>query len=132
MIKKLDHIGIAVSDMDSALRFYVDPLGLKCTHIEEVPDQNVKIAFIPAGDVNLELVQATDSESAVARFIERKGEGIQHIALLVDDIEKELDNFKEKGVALIDEKPREGAHGAKIAFLHPKSANGVLLELCER
>ena len=132
MINKLDHIGIAVSDLDSALRFYVDTLGLKCTHIEELPDQKVKIAFIPAGDVNLELVQATDSESAVARFIERKGEGIQHIALLVDDIEKELRNLKEKGVALIDEKPREGAHGAKIAFLHPKSSNGVLLELCER
>jgi len=132
MIKKLDHIGIAVSDLDSALRFYVDTLGLECTHIEEVPDQNVKIAFIPAGDVNIELVQATDSESAVARFIERKGEGIQHIALLVDDIEKELDNLKEKGVGFIDEQPREGAHGAKIAFLHPKSANGVLLELCER
>lgn len=132
MIKKLDHIGIAVSDLDSTLGFYVDTLGLKCTHVEEVSDQKVKIAFIPAGDVNLELVQATDPESAVARFIERKGEGIQHIALLVDDIEKELDNLKEKGIALIDEKPRKGAHGAKIAFLHPKSANGVLLELCER
>jgi methylmalonyl-CoA/ethylmalonyl-CoA epimerase len=132
MMIKLDHIGIAVSDLDSALGFYVDTLGLKCTHVEEVPDQKVKIAFIPAGDVNLELVQATDPESAIARFIERKGEGIQHIALLVDDIEKELDNLKAKGMGLIDEKPKEGAHGAKIAFLHPKSTNGVLLELCER
>ena len=132
MIKKLDHIGIAVSDLDSVLRFYVDTLGLECTHVEEVPDQKVKIAFIPTGDVNLELVQATDSESAIAGFIERKGEGIQHIAFLVDDIEEELNNLKKKGVSLIDEKPREGAHGAKIAFLHPKSANGVLIELCER
>ena len=132
MIKKLDHIGIAVSDLDSALRFYEDILGLKCSHIEEVPDQKVKIAFIPTGDINLELLQATDSESATARFIQRKGQGIQHIALLVDDIEKELNILKEKGVALIDEKPRIGAHGAKIAFLHPKSTNSVLIELCEQ
>ena len=132
MIRKLDHIGIAVSDLDSALEFYSDALGLECTHVEEVAEQKVKIAFLPAGDVNLELVQATDPESAVARFIERKGEGIQHIALLVDDIDKELVSLKDKGVALIDEKPRIGAHGAKIAFLHLKSTNGVLIELCER
>jgi len=132
MIKKLDHIGIAVSDLESSLRFYTDTLGLECTHVEEVADLKVKIAFIPLGDVNLELVEAKSPESAIARFIEKKGEGIQHIALLVDDIETELNNLKEKGVALIDETPRIGAHGAKIAFIHPKSANGVLLELCER
>ena len=129
---KLDHIGIAVSDIESALKFYSDALGLECTHIEEVEEQSVKIAFISAGDVNLELVQATSSDSAIAKFIERKGEGIQHIALRVDDIEEALKNLNEKGVDIIDRIPRRGGHDSKIAFLHPKSAHGVLLELVER
>lgn len=129
---RLDHIGIAVSDIDSALKFYSDALGLECTHIEEVEEQKVKIAFIPAGDINLELVQATSADSAIAKFIEKKGEGIQHIALRVDDIEEALRDLNEKGVELIDKNPRKGAHDSKIAFLHPKSAHGVLLELVER
>jgi methylmalonyl-CoA epimerase len=129
---KLDHIGIAVSDIDSALKFYSDALGLSCTHIEDVEEQKVKIAFIPAGDVNLELVQATSADSAIAKFIEKKGEGIQHIALRVDDIENALKDLNDKGVELIDRIPRNGAHDSKIAFLHPKSAHGVLLELVER
>jgi methylmalonyl-CoA epimerase len=132
MIEKLDHIGIAVSNIEEALKFYEDALGLKCTHIEEVADQKVKIAFIPAEDMNLELVQATDSESAIAKFIEKKGEGIQHIALKVDNIEEALSNLKDKGVELIDSHPRKGAHGSKIAFLHPRSSHGVLLELVEK
>lgn len=129
---KLDHIGIAVTDINEALRFYSDALGLTCTHIEEVENQMVKIAFIPAGDVNLELVQATSSDSTIAKFIEKKGEGIQHIALKVDNIEKILKELGDKGVALIDKIPRVGAHNSKIAFLHPKSTHGVLLELVER
>ncbi len=132
MIEKLDHIGIAVKDIDEALKFYSEALGLKCTHIEEVEAQKVRIAFLPAGDVNIELVQSTDPESAVAKFIEKKGEGIQHIAFKVDDIEKALAALREKGVELIDSIPRKGAHDAKIAFLHPRSAHGVLVELTER
>jgi methylmalonyl-CoA epimerase len=132
MIEKLDHIGIAVRDLDEALKFYRDVLGLRLTHIEEVKEQKVKIAFLPAKDVNLELVQSTDPEGAISKFIEKKGEGIQHIAFKVVDIEQALKYLREKGVELIDAIPRKGAHGAKIAFLHPKSASGVLVELCER
>jgi methylmalonyl-CoA/ethylmalonyl-CoA epimerase len=132
MIEKVDHIGIAVKDIDEALKFYCDALGLKCTRVEEVEGQKVKIAFVPAGEVNLELVQATDSESAIAKFIEKKGEGIQHIALRVKNIEETMQFLKENGVELIDAIPRKGAHGSKIAFLHPKSTQGVLIELCER
>jgi methylmalonyl-CoA epimerase len=129
---KLDHIGLAVVDIDEALKFYSEALDLKCEHVEEVEEQKVKIAFVPAGDVNLELVQATSQDSAIAKFIEKKGEGIQHIALRVDNIEDALKRLKEKNVQLIDPIPRKGAHGSKIAFLHPKSTHGVLLELVER
>jgi methylmalonyl-CoA epimerase len=129
---KLDHIGIAVKDIEEALKFYSKGLGLECTHIEEVENQRVKIAFLPAGDANLELVQATSSDSAIAKFIEKKGEGIQHIALRVDDIERALTDLEAKGYTLIDKTPRIGAHNSKIAFLHPKSTNGVLLELVQR
>jgi methylmalonyl-CoA/ethylmalonyl-CoA epimerase len=132
MIEKLDHIGIAVADLDDALKFYSESLGLKCTHIEEVSGQNVKVAFLPVGSANLELVCSTDPESAIAKFIEKKGEGIQHLAFMVDDIEKAISQLKEKGVSLIDAVPRIGAHGAKIVFLHPKSTHGVLIELIEK
>ncbi len=131
MVDKLDHIGIAVSDIDLALEFYSKALGLKCTHIEEVLDQHVKIAFLLLGEVNLELLQSTDSQGAVAKFIEKKGEGIQHIAFQVEDIEKEMTALKEKGVEFIDASPRKGAHGSRIAFLHPRSSHGVLIELVE-
>jgi len=132
MIEKVDHIGIAVREIDDALKFYCDALGLKCSRVEEVEGQKVKIAFVPAGEVNLELVQATDPESAIAKFIEKKGEGIQHIALKVKNIQEAMQSLKENGVELIDAIPRKGAHGSKIAFLHPKSTHGVLIELCER
>lgn len=132
MIEKLDHIGIAVKDLDDAIKFYTDALGLRCTGIEEVKGQNVKIAFVLAGDVNLELVQSTDAKSAIAKFIEKRGEGVQHIALQVKDIEVAVHALREKGVELIDAIPRKGAHGSKIVFLHPKSSYGVLLELIEK
>lgn len=132
MIEKLDHIGIAVKDIDEALRFYSDALGLKCTHIEEVSGQHVKIAFLPVGGVNLELLESTDSEGAVAKFIEKKGEGIQHIAFLVDDMESSMAALKENGVEFIDAIPRTGAHETKIAFLHPRASHGVLIELVEK
>lgn len=132
MAIKIDHIGIAVRSIDEAVKFYTDVLGLKCTGIEEVSEQKVKTAFIPAEDGELELLESTSDEGPIAKFIEKKGEGIQHIALRVDNIEKALEELKSKGVMLIDEKPRYGAGGAKIAFVHPKSTKGVLLELCQR
>lgn len=132
MIKKIDHIGIAVKSIDESLKFYTEALGLKCTGVEEIADQKVKTAFVPTGEGELELLESTSEDSAIAKFIEKKGEGIQHIALLVDDIEKTLEELKGKGIRLIDEKPRYGAGGAKIAFVHPKSTKGVLLELCQR
>ncbi len=129
---KVDHIGIAVKDIDEALKFYCDTLGLRCTRIEEVEGQKVKIAFIPVKDVNLELVSATDPKSAIAGFIKKRGEGVHHIALRVKDIEEAMRVLKEKGLELIDAIPRKGAHGSKIVFLHPKSTYGALIELVEK
>lgn len=132
MITKIDHIGVAVNSIDEASKVYTDILGLKLEGIEVVEEQKVKTAFIPVGESEIELLEATDPSSAVAKFIEKKGEGIQHIALRVENIDKALDELKSKGVRLIDEKPRKGAGGARIAFIHPKATNGVLIELCER
>lgn len=132
MISKIDHIGIAVKSIDEALKLYTDVLGLQCSGIEEVSEQKVKTAFIPTGDSELELLESTSDDGPIAKFIEKKGEGIQHIALRVDNIEEALEELKQKGMVLIDEKPRYGAGGAKIAFIHPKSTKGVLLELCQR
>ncbi|RBP38470.1 methylmalonyl-CoA epimerase [Garciella nitratireducens] len=132
MIKKIDHVGIAVKSIDKALRLYTDLYGLELAGIEVVEDQKVKTAFLPLGDSEIELLEATDANSAIAKFIEKKGEGIQHIAFRVENVEKALKQAKEKGIRLIDEKPRYGAGGAKIAFLHPKSTQGVLVEFCQR
>lgn len=132
MLKKIDHIGVAVNDIDDALTFYRDQLGLEIGGIEEVPEQKVKVAFMQIGESRIELLQSTDPSGPVAQFIEKRGQGVQHIAIGVDDIEGTLLELKEKGARLIDEKPRIGAGGAKIAFVHPKSTRGVLLELCER
>lgn len=132
MINKIDHIGVAVKSIDEALKFYTDVLGMECKGTEEVAEQKVRTAFIPTGDSEIELLESTSEDGPIAKFIERKGEGIQHIALRVLDIEKALEELKAKGVMLIDEKPRYGAGGAKIAFIHPKSTKGVLLELCQR
>ena len=132
MIEKIDHIGIAVRSIEKTSEFFSNILGLKVTGKEIVEEQKVKVAFMPLGDSELELLESTSSEGPIARFIEKKGEGIQHIAFRVDNIEKALEKLKREGVRLIDEKPRYGAGGAKIAFLHPKSANGILIELSER
>jgi methylmalonyl-CoA epimerase len=132
MIKKIDHIGVAVKDLNEGIRFYRENLGLAIERIEEVKEQKVKFAFIPLGESIIELLQSTDPNGPIAKFIEKRGEGIHHIALEVDHVEGFLQKLKERGVQLIDEKPRIGAHGMKIAFLHPRSANGVLLELCEK
>ncbi|MBW1731616.1 MAG: methylmalonyl-CoA epimerase [Deltaproteobacteria bacterium] len=131
-IKHIDHIGIAVKSIDQAKKFYTEILGLKIEGIENVADQKVNVAFLPITDSELELVESTHPDGPVAKYIEARGEGIQHIAFRVEDIEEALAELKEKGVRLIDEKPRKGAGGAKIAFIHPKETNGVLVEICER
>ena len=131
-ILKIDHLGIAVKSIDEGKNFWTDILGLKFQGTEEVAPQKVKTAFFPVGESEVELLESTAPDGPVAKYIEKKGEGIQHVAFRVKDIEAALEELKAKGVKLIDEKPRMGAGGAKIAFLHPKSTNGVLVELCER
>ena len=132
MVAKVDHIGIAVSNLEESLKLYTETLGMKLHGTETVAEQKVKVAFLPLGDTELELLESTEPDGPIAKFIESRGQGIQHIAFKVENIEKALGELKEKGVRLIDETPRYGAGGAKIAFLHPKSTNGVLVELCQR
>jgi methylmalonyl-CoA/ethylmalonyl-CoA epimerase len=129
---KVDHVGIAVKNLEESLKFYTEVLGLKAMGTEVVEEQKVKVAFLPCGDSELELLESTSPDGPIAKFIEKNGEGIQHIAIRVDNIEATLAELKEKGVRLIDQKPRYGAGGASIAFLHPKATGGVLLELSER
>ena len=130
--KIIDHIGIAVNSIDEAMKFWEGALGVKCHGVEEVAEQKVKTAFLPIDDSEIELLEGTSEDSPVSKFIAKNGQGIQHIAIRVADIEAALAELKEKGVRLIDEKPRIGAGGAKIAFLHPTATGGVLLELCQR
>ncbi|HOB86676.1 MAG TPA: methylmalonyl-CoA epimerase [Bacillota bacterium] len=132
MLEKIDHIGIAVKDLGQALKFYRDILGVELAGTEEVAEQKVRVAFLPVGESKIELLESTDPEGPVAKFIAARGEGIQHIAFRVRDIEEKLRQLKELGVKLIDEQPRYGAGGARIAFIHPKAAGGVLVELCQR
>ena len=131
-ILKIDHIGIAAKSIDQVAPFWRDILGLVMTGRETVEEQKATTAFVPVGESELEILESTSPEGALAKFIESRGEGVQHIALRVDNLEEALKELKAKGVRLIDEKPRRGAGGAKIAFIHPKSTNGVLLELSER
>ncbi len=132
MIKKVDHIGIAVKDLAATLKLYEGMLGLKAVETEVVEEQKVKVAFLPTGDSEVELLESTSPDGPIAKYIAKNGEGIQHLAFRVENLEQRLAELKEKGVRLIDEKPRHGAGGARIAFLHPKSTFGVLIELCER
>ena len=131
-VTRVDHIGIAVKDLAQAKKFYEEILGMKATGEEVVEEQKVKVCFIPSGDSEVELLESTSSDGPIAKFIEKIGEGIQHLALRVDNIEAALEELKAKGVRLIDEKPRYGAGGASIAFIHPKATGGILLELSER
>lgn len=131
MIKQIDHIGIAVKDLKEAMSIYRDILGLKFISTEEIEEQNIIHSTFLAGRVKIELVQPTHPESTVGKFIEKRGEGIHHIAFRVENIEESLKELTEKGVNLIDKKARIGADGAKIAFIHPKDMKGVLLELVE-
>jgi methylmalonyl-CoA epimerase len=125
----LDHIGIAVRDLDTALEFYRDALGLEIGEAEDVPSQQVRARFVPVGDASLELLEATGEQSAIARSIERRGPGLHHVTLRVDDIVAALAQLKTRGVRLVDEVPREGAGGSLVAFIHPSAAQGVLVEL---
>ncbi len=128
----IEHIAIAVKSLNESIPFYENVFGLKCYSIEEVKEQKVKTAFFKVGQTKIELLEATDPESPVGKFIEKKGEGLHHIAFAVNGIENALNEMETKGVRLIDKKPRKGAEGLDIAFLHPKSTFGVLTEFCEK
>jgi len=128
----LDHVGIAVVDLDAALAFYRDALGLEVTESEEVGSQGVRAHFLPVGAANLELLEATTPDSPIARFIEKRGPGIHHLTLRVDDVHAAVEELKARGVRMIDGQPRPGAEGSTIAFVHPSAAHGVLIELKQR
>jgi methylmalonyl-CoA/ethylmalonyl-CoA epimerase len=131
-ILKIDHLGIAVNSIDEGKNFWSDVLGLAFEGAETVEAQKVITAFFPVGESEVELLESTAPDGPVAKYIEKRGQGIQHVAFRVENIDAALEELKAKGIRLIDEKPRMGAGGAKIAFLHPKATNGVLVELCER
>jgi len=127
----IEHIGIAVKSLEESIPYYEEVLGLKCYAIEDVPEQKVKTAFFKVGETKLELLESTDPEGPIGKFLEKKGEGVHHIAFAVNDLEKVLTETEEKGIRLIDKTPRKGAEGLDIGFLHPKSTHGVLTEFCE-
>lgn len=131
-VLKIDHLGIAVNSIEEAKKLFHDILGLKFEGTETVEEQKVTTAFFPVGDSEVELLESTAPDGPIAKYLEKRGEGIQHIAFRVDNLDQALAELKDKGIRLIDEKPRQGAGGAKIAFLHPKSTHGVLIELSER
>jgi methylmalonyl-CoA/ethylmalonyl-CoA epimerase len=132
ILKKVDHIGIAVRNLDETIPYYTETLGLKVLKIEEVASESVRVAFIDAGNVKLELLEPMSEQSAIHTFIEKKGEGIHHIAFGVEGIEERMIELREKGIRILNEQPKIGAGGAKVAFVHPKSSFGVLYELCDK
>lgn len=127
----IEHIGIAVKELDSAVKLYEDFLGIKCYKIEEVPDQKVRTAFFRIGETKIELLESTDPEGPISKFIDKRGEGLHHIAFAVKELEKQLKKAIKANIRLINEIPQKGADGLDIAFIHPKSTSGVLIELCE-
>ena len=131
-LTNVDHIGIAVSNLQESLAFWQETLGIDLHGIEEVADQGVRTSFLPIGETEIEVLEPMNAQSTVAGFIEKRCEGLHHVAIRVDDIEAALQQLKAQGVRLIDEVPRSGAGGTRIAFVHPKATHGVLLELCER
>lgn len=131
-IDRIEHIGIAVANLDTAIRYFEDVLNLKCYAIEEVADQKVRTAFFQVGETKVELLESTDPEGPVGKFIANKGEGIHHIAFAVDNVAASLKEVQDKGVRLIDQTPRKGAEGLNIGFLHPKSTLSVLTEFCSK
>jgi len=132
MSPSIHHIAIVVRDLDAALDFYRDALGLEMTDRRQVPEEGVEIAFLPAGEGEIELLRPLDEESGVARFLEKRGEGLHHVCLAVDDIDASMQRLQATGAQLLSDEPRVDAHGTRYAFVHPKSAHGVLLELYER
>lgn len=130
-VKRIDHIAILVDDLEDTLAFWRDALGLELSHRENNPDEQAEIAFLPSGDSQIELVRPTTQDSGLARYLEKRGPGMHHICLQVEDIETMLSQLKAKGVQLINEQPRTGSDGRKYAFVHPKSAYGVMIELYE-
>ena len=130
-VSHIEHLGIAVKSLEEAIPYWENVLGLKCYNIEEVADQKVKTAFFMVGQTKIELLEPTSEESTIAKYIEKRGQGVHHVAFAVEGIEDALADATEKGVQLIDKAPRKGAEGLSIAFLHPKSTRGVLTELCE-
>ncbi len=130
-ITNIEHIGIAVKNLNDAIKYYEDILGIKCYSVEEVKDQKVKAAFFKIGQTKIELLESTETDAPIGKFIEKRGEGVHHIAFTVKDISGTLQELQSKDIRLIDEKPRKGAENLDIAFLHPKSTFGVLTELCE-
>jgi methylmalonyl-CoA/ethylmalonyl-CoA epimerase len=128
----IEHIGIAVKNLDEAIKYYENVLGLKCYAVEEVKDQKVKTAFFQIGETKIELLETTDPEGPIGKYIEKRGEGIHHLAFAVNNLPSALNELKEKEIKLIDVSPRRGAEGLDIAFIHPKSTHGVLTELCEK
>lgn len=131
MLKKINHIAIAVNNIEEAAKFYQEVMGLTLSGVEVVTAQKTRVGFFKIGESNIELVQPAEPDSPLTKFLETKGQGIHHLCFEVDDIEAEVKSFLEKGATMIDQKPRPGAHGTKVAFVHPKSSNGVLIELCE-
>lgn len=131
-ISHIEHIGIAVKSLDEAIPYYEETLGMKCYAIEEVSDQKVKTAFFLVGQTKIELLESTDPEGPIGKFLEKKGQGVHHIAFAVDDVNKSLNELEQKGVQLIDKSGRKGAEGLNIGFLHPKSTMGVLTEICSK
>jgi len=129
--KKIEHIGIAVKDLEETMNFYENMLGLEKMAVETVEDQGVNIAFFQLGETKIELLEPLNDESPIAKFIDKRSEGIHHMAVLVEDIEAKIEDMKEKGARFIGDKPTKGADNMKIIFVHPKTTNGVLLELCE-
>jgi len=131
-MNNVDHIGIAVKSIDKSIQYYIETLGLKLLAIEEVVSQKVRVAFIDAGNIKLELLEPLSTDGPIAKFLEKRGEGVHHIAFGVTDIRTRMAELEEKGVQLLQDKPKPGAGGAEVAFLHPKSSFGVLYELCEK
>ncbi|HCT93846.1 MAG: methylmalonyl-CoA epimerase [Bacteroidetes bacterium GWE2_39_28] len=131
-LSHIEHIGIAVKSLETSIKLYEEMLGIKCYAVEEVAEQKVKTAFFKVGDTKIELLESTDPEGPIGKFLEKKGEGVHHIAFATEDgLQQTLDALAEKGIQLIDKTPRKGAEGLNIAFLHPKYTGGVLTELCE-
>ena len=131
MLKKINHIAIAVNNIEEAAKFYQNVLGLNLSGIEMVAAQKTRVGFFKIGESNIELVQPTESDSPLVKFLETKGQGIHHICFEADDVEAEVKAYLEKGATLIDQKPRPGAHNTKVVFIHPRSSGGILIELCE-